>query len=81
MFNTSGKEELETDNRIAQYLAALQEKTAFLPDYGFSVKEELGESITGEKGGTTVSGLVGGIVTLSIAGIIGLGLRLVKKYA
>jgi len=87
MFHTSGKEELESNNGISQYLAAIQEKTAFLPDYGFKgigeAKSLAGEKEiwSGEKVGTSVSGFVGGILTLGIAVVIGFGLRLVKKFA
>ncbi|MCL6591298.1 MAG: energy-coupling factor ABC transporter permease [Firmicutes bacterium] len=86
MFHTSGKEELEAGGKIHHFLAALQEKTAFLPDYGF----KQGESETANEnskapswpdvnGGTTVSGLAGAGITLLLAGIIGLVLRLLKK--
>ena len=34
IFQTSGKEELPTQNQIQRSLATVQEKTAFLPDYG-----------------------------------------------
>jgi len=72
-------------------LAALQEKIAFLPDYSFrkSAKEEpekTGEAQTRGKStkeeswpavsvGTSLSGLIGGLMTLIIAGFIGFGLR------
>lgn len=86
MFHTSGKAELESDGGIYQYLAAIQEKTAFLPDYGFKEIEEASSvgaegAWPSEKVGTSVAGLVGGILTLGFAVLIGLGLRLVKKFA
>ena len=72
-------------------LAALQEKIAFFPDYNFKkpAREEAtkaGEDQIQEKSipggpraaasvGTSVSGLIGGLVTLIIAGFIGFGLR------
>ncbi len=72
-------------------LAALQEKIAFLPDYDFKkpVAEEATregedqahgkaareESWPAVSTGTSVSGLVGGLMTLVVAGLIGLGLR------
>lgn len=86
MFHTSGKEEIEAQGNIHQTLATIQEKTAFLPDYGFKQSEEAETDENSEtpvwpdvNAGTTVSGLVGGGITLLLAGIIGLVLRFVKK--
>ncbi len=86
VFRASGKEELEVKGDIHQTLASLQEKTALLPDYGFRKgKTEVadGNSETSSwpdvNAGTTVSGLVGGGITLLLAGLIGLVLRLIKK--
>lgn len=83
MFKTSGSEELESpEHGIHESLAHIQEKTAFLPDYGF--KSQAGESEAAEEShtpwpavdaGTSVAGLVGGILTLLIAAMIGLGLK------
>ncbi|ATW26011.1 energy-coupling factor ABC transporter permease [Candidatus Formimonas warabiya] len=89
MFHTSGKEELEAPGGIHQALAALQEKTAFLPDYGFKQAETaVTETETGSEetwpavnGGTSLSGLLGGLLTLVFAGMIGAGLRFMKKHA
>ena len=92
MFHTSGKEELAVADQGPYALAAvLQEKTAFLPDYGFRPAEQVtatsGEGDTaGEAGGKadewpdvsagkSLSGLVGAALTLLLAGLIGLGLR------
>lgn len=89
MARTSGKEELESpEHGIHSTLAALQEKTAFLPDYSFKAKEEPAEpdkaKPEGEpkaeeawpavSAGTSVSGLVGGLMTMVLAGLIGFGL-------
>jgi len=85
MFHTSGKEELNAPDKIHHSLAKVQEKTAFLPGYGFKKQSptaaatETGETWPAVDGGTTVAGLVGGAVTLLLAGLIGCGLRLVKK--
>ncbi len=89
MFHTSGKEELEAPQGIHQTLAGIQEKTAILPDYGIKAPEETVSATEAEpvetwpavSGGTTVSGLVGGLFTLLLAGLIGYGLRLIKKHA
>lgn len=81
MFKTAGKAELESpDKGVHASLANLQEKTAFLPDYGFKSKEaepeiEGHESWPAPDAGTTVSGLVGGGLTLLLAGMIGYALK------
>jgi cobalt/nickel transport system permease protein len=85
----TGTDELKIPGGIHRALADLQEKIAFLPDYGFkeaaapepagSESEE--QSWPAVNGGTTVSGLVGGGLTLLLAGLIGFGLRRAKKRA
>lgn len=92
MFQTSGKEELESPaDGVHPMLAWLQEKTAFLPDYGFKASESEASTPVPEKeapaeapahaawpevnAGTSVAGLVGGGITLLFAGLIGFGLR------
>lgn len=87
MFNTSGKEELEAPGGIHQTLAAVQEKIAFLPDYGFKVQEQETSAGDGEPeeawpavdAGTSVSGLVGGMMTLLLAGMTGYCIYMIKK--
>lgn len=87
LFHASGKEELETPRGIHQTMAGIQERTALLPDYGFKMPEENASAIESEpeekwptvSGGTTVAGLVGGLFTLLLTGLIGYGLRVVKK--
>lgn len=88
MFNTAGTEELKAPDGIYQALAGIQEKTAFLPDYGFKTQGEA-EPVEAEaggedtwpavSGGTSVSGLIGGAFTLVLAGIIGLIIKSIKK--
>jgi cobalt/nickel transport system permease protein len=72
-------------------LAELQKKTALLPDYNFKgpEHEEVAKAgspeAEGEKGkkeawpavssGTTISGLIGGLMTMFLAGLIGFGLK------
>ncbi|SHJ64697.1 energy-coupling factor ABC transporter permease [Tepidibacter formicigenes] len=85
MLKTSGKEELDAPNGIHQTLEKIQEKTAFLPDYTFKANEE--ESLEDESqeawpavsSGTTVSGVVGGSMTLVLACIIGIITNIIKK--
>jgi cobalt/nickel transport system permease protein len=83
MFKTSGKEELESRDRIHTSLAGVQQKTAFLPGYGFKKSEseaaqkesDQAASWPAVDSGTTVSGLVGGALTLFIVVLIGFGLK------
>jgi len=80
MFRTSGKEELETSEKVHASLANVQGKTAFLPDYGFKKSEpkpEASESPTwpAVDPGTSVSGLIGGFLTLVLAVLIGIVLK------
>lgn len=82
----TGKEEVTaTESPLHTRLAALQEKTALLPDYGF--KEAEAEDKPAEENeasaepwpavsaGTSLSGIVGGGLTLALACFIGLMLR------
>jgi len=87
MFKISGSEELDTpDKPVYEKLSGLQETTAFMPDYGFKEAESAGDE--GEESatnwpavdaGTTVAGLVGGLLTLLIAFGIGFLLKLKLK--
>ena len=81
MFKTAGSEELESpDHGAHAFFTRVQEKTAFLPDYGFKTgetKPEADEHPTWRAvdPGTSVSGLVGGALTLLVAFLIGLALK------
>lgn len=78
MFRTSGKEELHTPgNSVHSSLAELQEKTAFLPDYSFKNQdsEEVSEAWPSVNSGTSVSGLVGGTLTLITMLLLGFVLK------
>jgi len=88
MFKVSGKEELEGTSGVHHTLGALQEKTAFLPDYGFKKPEHEGATAEGAgkeaetaapwpapDAGTTTAGIVGGILTLLVAVAIGFLLK------
>lgn len=71
-------------------LSELQEKTAFLPDYGFKT-EEIADAASpahvedapaawpAVSAGTSISGIVGGLTTLAAACLIGFALRGRKK--
>lgn len=74
MMRVSGKEELESPEKgVHSALSRLQEKMAILPDYGFQRSKEAEEGETsGETWpavniGTSVSGVVGGFLTLILA--------------
>lgn len=77
----TGTEELEPpEGGVHGVMARLQEKTSLLPDYGF---RSAGEGEEGEAEaswpavdpGTSVSGVVGGVLTLLVAGAAGWLLR------
>ena len=76
--------------QIHSLLSRLQEKTAFLPDYGFRKdkaegtatsegKKENGEPWPCVSAGTSVSGLLGGVMSLVLVGLIGLGIRTLQR--
>lgn len=82
----TGKEEVSgTGDAVHQKLAAVQEKTAFLPDYGFKSTEDEkaptknataeSESWPAVTAGTSVAGIVGGLITLGLACLIGFALK------
>ena len=65
----AGEKELETGSGAVHTASSwLQEKLAFLPDYGFRQRDA-------GKPATTVAGLIGGIVTLALVFIAGMLLR------
>ena len=76
----AGKEELEAaKDGVHGAMSVLQKKIAFLPDYDFKKPAAKPESIdnTDKKGnpGTSVAGLVGGIMALVLSFVIGLVLK------
>lgn len=89
IFKTAGIEELEAPDGIYQTLAEIQSKIAFLPDYGFKEPEnedaasaDEGEGVAAwpdVNSGTSVSGLVGGGLTLAFAALIGLAISMFKR--
>lgn len=94
MAKVSGKEELETPEAgIHGTLDALQKSIAFLPDYTFKTAEEpkAAEAAQAEakqpepwpnvETGRSLSGILGGIMTLCLAGLLGLVLRRVHAKA
>lgn len=87
MIKTAGTAELEAPDGLHQQLSDLQNKTAFLPDYSFRAPENDTEQSAGEveeawpavSGGTSTAGLVGGGMTLVLAGLVGSGISLAKR--
>lgn len=87
MFKTAGVEELESpEHGIHSFMSELQKKTAFLPDYNFTVSDTAAEK-DGEASwpavnpGTSVSGIVGGVLTLLLALLAGFVLKKRKTVA
>ena len=85
---TAGTTELEATDGIHKTLSEIQNKTVFLPDYSFKTNE--GENIEGianeaenawpsVNAGTSVSGIVGGILTLALAAVTGLIISIFKR--
>jgi len=86
-----GNKELENpESRIHSLLSGLQEKIALLPGYDFrKQKDEQSADNEGKKGkadawpsvsaGTSISGLVGGAMSLALAGLIGFGIKIFRK--
>ncbi len=76
---TAGKEEVAgREDGVHGNLADLQAKTAFLPDYGFKAPERdapPAETWPAVSAGTSLSGIVGGAMTLALACLIGIALR------
>lgn len=83
MAKVSGKEELESpENGMHALLAEIQEKTAFLPDYSFKtvsenspVETEAPAAWPAVDAGTSASGIIGGAMTMVLAGALGLFLK------
>jgi len=79
---STGQEEVAPPKSgLYGWLAELQEKTAFLPDYGFrgSKTEDAGDAWPAVDPGTSLSGLLGGALTLIALALIGVLLKRRKK--
>ena len=72
---TAGTAELDAPEGIHSTLAAVQKKVAVFPDYEF--KKEDGAA-SGD-GGTSVAGIIGGLMTLMLVVFIGWGSGMLKK--
>ncbi|MGB4438866.1 MAG: energy-coupling factor ABC transporter permease [Sedimentibacter sp.] len=68
----TGSTEVDGMSAVHELFENIQEKTAFLPDYNFkSDSTDQSESSNTISAGTSVSGVVGSIFTLALAGSIG----------
>jgi cobalt/nickel transport system permease protein len=71
----------EQERGIAPVLKGIQEKTAFLPDYGFKPagnepkKENAAPAWPGIEAGTSAAGIIGGAIVLGLILLIGAGIR------
>jgi cobalt/nickel transport system permease protein len=77
MEKTAGTSELEVSGGIHEKLSKIQSKTAFLPDYSLKTNDEAKRSSA--YAGTSISGIVGGILTLLLAASTGLIISFIKK--
>jgi cobalt/nickel transport system permease protein len=79
----TGQSELETDGSgIFGFFASVQEKTAILPDYDFKTAEDGNLNkirIDGEVSGTSLSGIVGSVMTLLLIVGVTAFIRKTKK--
>ena len=78
----TGRGELsEAERGVAAVLRGLQEKTAFLPDYGFKAAAAEpapaapAAAWPGIEAGTSAAGVTGAAIVLVLVGLIGLGIR------
>lgn len=85
----SGNRALQAESRIHALLSRVQEKIAVFPDYDFR-KNQSEESAKKEgtrkedawpslSAGTSISGLLGGAMSLVLAGLIGFGIKFFQK--
>jgi cobalt/nickel transport system permease protein len=78
-----GKPEVsERTNPLKEGLSKLQEKTAVLPDYSLPSKGEHEGNPTwpAVNPGTSLSGIVGGAMVLGFIFILGIGIKIMRKY-
>lgn len=78
--------EIDTKSNFNKNLLKIQNKISFLPDYNFKNSEKVQESTKKDIGtwlsvnsGTSISGIIGGFITLGFIIVIGLSITLIKK--
>jgi cobalt/nickel transport system permease protein len=74
MEGIAGTAELEADGTVYHSASQIQQSTAFLPDYGFKNSDAASETA-----GTSLSGIIGGGITLVIAALVGYLISYSKK--
>jgi len=88
MEKTAGTAELKAPDGIHKTLSEIQSKTAFLPDYSFKTNEsenkkepvaQAEEAWPAVSAGTSISGIVGGALTLAFAALTGFAISAAKK--
>ena len=76
---STGKQEIDPPKKgLHRLLATLQEKTSFLPDYSFKIsknEETAGDAWPAVDSGTSLSGILGGALTLITLVLIGVLLK------
>ncbi|MGE5559224.1 MAG: energy-coupling factor ABC transporter permease [Bacillota bacterium] len=77
---TVGGKDLRIRSGIVSSLTELQKKISVFPDYGFK-KQQPANTDAANKGGTSLSGIAGALMTLFLVSLIGFGLQLAKKRA
>jgi len=78
----SGTTEVKAQDEIYNTLQEIQSKTVFLPDYSFKINEgatQAENAWPSINSGTSISGIVGGTLTLTLATFIGLVIRWGKR--
>jgi cobalt/nickel transport system permease protein len=83
--NVAGNAKLTPAGKIQETFATLQNKTSFLPDYNFKDNEPVSSiesaPATSINTGTTVSGIVGGMLVLSCSLLIGFLLKRANRIS
>ena len=81
IIRVSGAPALQTDEALHKTMADVQAKTAFLPDYAAEpdASAEQPAAWPAVNAGTSVSGLVGGALTLALTGLAGFLISLARR--
>jgi cobalt/nickel transport system permease protein len=74
LLNSTGQEKFVESSRLHQWLSELQNKLAVLPDYSFKAGVGAPEQV-----GTSISGVVGAIITLLLAAGVGIVIKTFTK--
>ncbi|GAB1454744.1 MAG: energy-coupling factor ABC transporter permease [Spirochaetia bacterium] len=86
---TAGVEELEATGSTYDAASSIQDATAFLPDYGFKAPQKASPGVDlhiepantwpAIDGGTSLSGIVGGAMTLGLSALAGVIIVLLRR--